>query len=596
MVSRQTDTETTETRFYKYGLVPIGHVPEEAISELWRANRLWNSLVDIHRESRDAFDEARCEAHPAYGEIKEIWDKADALVDQAYDSKRTARMQAGTRDTSHPLVRDAVNEINKLKRRRADIYAELKPIRDKANKLVDRQTLTRTFNEAVNAATRTENSGLYSATADEVSKNFKNARERSFKTGGKLRHHRFDGTGFFAFRFRRKAAKVDGVYFHELFQGNKEAAQRFTFTGLDDTRRKPRPRLRATLAGGRKMSERVIQQFDVIYHRPIPENAQINNGKIIRSRTGDRFTWHLVLTVKTSRQNRIEIDHSYAVGIDLGFRATETSVQVATIHFGSLDMKPEAILAPPEMVKALQRVEDLKSTLDDAATELGQVITPILKRQPLDETHPKFRLWESAAKLPRNVTLSSETAYKLSRWLLWDPDALPKDAATEIREWWKAYSRRYREHYNLRAKQLRNRKHFYRQMASELVALKRLIVLEDINLSKFAEARDRDTNLNNTARAQRFTVSPSEFRNAVINAATREGIPFVKVPPQYTSKTCSACGFLNKALKAEKEWVCPECGAVHDRDENAAIDIARKGKIYFEKRKKEEEKDPRASE
>lgn len=52
MVSRQTDKDVTEVRVYKYGLVPIGYLPEEAISELWRANNLWNSLVVLHNKSR----------------------------------------------------------------------------------------------------------------------------------------------------------------------------------------------------------------------------------------------------------------------------------------------------------------------------------------------------------------------------------------------------------------------------------------------------------------------------------------------------------------------------------------------------------------
>ena len=55
MVSRQTDSESTETRVYKYGIVPIGEVSEEAVEELWRANKLWNSLVDIHNKSREEF-------------------------------------------------------------------------------------------------------------------------------------------------------------------------------------------------------------------------------------------------------------------------------------------------------------------------------------------------------------------------------------------------------------------------------------------------------------------------------------------------------------------------------------------------------------
>ena len=41
-----------------------------------------------------------------------------------------------------------------------------------------------------------------------------------------------------------------------------------------------------------------------------------------------------------------------------------------------------------------------------------------------------------------------------------------------------------------------------------------------------------------------------------------------------SSKTCSSCGHKKKdlALK-DREWVCPECGTVHDRDFNAAVNL-----------------------
>ena len=159
-----------------------------------------------------------------------------------------------------------------------------------------------------------------------------------------------------------------------------------------------------------------------------------------------------------------------------------------------------------------------------------------------------------------------------------------------ISNWWSGFSRRYRELHNLRAKQLLNRKHFYRQVASELVARRELIVLEEIDLSVFAEVRDRDNALSNKARAQRVLASPSEFRDAIINAANREKVPYVSVPPQYTSKTCSACGHLHKELKSEKAWTCPACGVIHDRDENAVRNIASLGKSYFEKSKKEKKR------
>jgi len=41
-----------------------------------------------------------------------------------------------------------------------------------------------------------------------------------------------------------------------------------------------------------------------------------------------------------------------------------------------------------------------------------------------------------------------------------------------------------------------------------------------------------------------------------------------------SSKTCSDCGHVLAALPlAVREWVCPVCGSVHDRDENASINL-----------------------
>ena len=40
-----------------------------------------------------------------------------------------------------------------------------------------------------------------------------------------------------------------------------------------------------------------------------------------------------------------------------------------------------------------------------------------------------------------------------------------------------------------------------------------------------------------------------------------------------SSKTCSACGTVNADLKRERMWICPNCGARHDRNLNAAINL-----------------------
>jgi len=62
--------------------------------------------------------------------------------------------------------------------------------------------------------------------------------------------------------------------------------------------------------------------------------------------------------------------------------------------------------------------------------------------------------------------------------------------------------------------------------------------------------------------------------------ATKYGTVVKKVDRFYASShICSACNekLDRKLLKSERSWKCPFCGAIHDRDENAAINIKGQG-------------------
>lgn len=57
--------------------------------------------------------------------------------------------------------------------------------------------------------------------------------------------------------------------------------------------------------------------------------------------------------------------------------------------------------------------------------------------------------------------------------------------------------------------------------------------------------------------------------------AERYGKSTVRVDRFFpSSKMCSCCGYVVSALPLQiREWGCPECGAIHDRDLNAALNI-----------------------
>lgn len=67
-----------------------------------------------------------------------------------------------------------------------------------------------------------------------------------------------------------------------------------------------------------------------------------------------------------------------------------------------------------------------------------------------------------------------------------------------------------------------------------------------------------------------------EFRRQLeYKAGQRGGLVVVADRWFPSSKTCSACGSVQKKMPLSvRQWICPDCGASHNRDENAARNLA----------------------
>jgi putative transposase len=109
-------------------------------------------------------------------------------------------------------------------------------------------------------------------------------------------------------------------------------------------------------------------------------------------------------------------------------------------------------------------------------------------------------------------------------------------------------------------------------------ANKDAVILERLKGIRYAHQKG---NGEGKAGRRRIALWPFRKLQSYIEYKARwAGVPIEYVSAAYTSKTCHLCGFINRKLKlTERSWLCPHCGAVLDRDLNAAINIARRGKI-----------------
>ena len=71
-----------------------------------------------------------------------------------------------------------------------------------------------------------------------------------------------------------------------------------------------------------------------------------------------------------------------------------------------------------------------------------------------------------------------------------------------------------------------------------------------------------------------------KFKTTLQNKALQNDKNVVLIGRYYpSSKTCSKCGYIHNGLKLkDRHWQCPNCGANHDRDFNAALNILYEGR------------------
>jgi putative transposase len=115
----------------------------------------------------------------------------------------------------------------------------------------------------------------------------------------------------------------------------------------------------------------------------------------------------------------------------------------------------------------------------------------------------------------------------------------------------------------------RQRRDFQHKTALQLVCHYDVISLEDLPVANLVQNHHLAKSISDAGWAQ--------FRTLLEGKAAYAGRRVVAVPPAYTSQDCSGCGVRVQKSLSVRTQVCPSCGLVLDRDENAAINIQRAG-------------------
>lgn len=548
-MKRQPSDDSIQTIVYSYGTVPSRVAPvrneEAALAQLRLANRLWNMLVEI--------DQARV---ARYAEIMrdERSDRIAALTEEINGLRDEIQAKRKEARKLRVPVGDAPERIKALIEERKRLFEEAR---------------------ASSAARHEERREQLDALALDGAERIKRARQQAAAEGlfwgtyndvvqradagrklGKLKFHRFAGTGTLTAQIMGGAiVSRCAPGGHQFFQVDPETpGQRWRYARIRISSVERAP---------------VWLEIPIVLHRDMPPAGMIKSVSATRRVVAGQVRWQLNVTLNQPAP-ALKTEGG-VIAIDIGWRQLDHGGVRVAYWTDDAGGRGEVVV-PERDLEAVAQSATLRSHVDRDRDEFLPALVEWLAGQELPEEWQERSAHIAQWRSPERVAA-------LVRW--WAAARLPGDeeiyrAACAWRSRFLHLNHWRRNHEEQIRARIRER---YRIFAKQTAERYGRVVIEDFNLRRVAmlpapEQKEDERPEAHGSRSSRQSVSPSEFRGALVNACRRLGTSVVKLPARNTTRKCHLCGY-EKAWDAAEAILhaCAGCGRTWDQDYNAAVNL-----------------------
>lgn len=565
---------------YKFGLLPPTTNADLVNEQMYLRHKYYNNSVALENEKRKELCAVDAQISPVIAALELEIEQIDNLIDSFKNEIGKKHSAAQSKITS----KEDKDNLKKYKAQRKELFVKLKSLKiqlkDDPERKAKLTALIEQYKSKVNSLRK--DSDLYWGTYLLVDDAIEAASKSVKQLSKSLRFKSWNGDGQIGVR-SMPTTKYVGM--NEVFDNNCSVLQidpidsEVYNLSRGERKRATRSMVRVRLGSIEGAKKPLFATFPIILHRPIPPNSRFKRASISRKIFASKVEWTIEITIEVNdaliHNDNQCVQKEKAVAIDIGWRKIEENL-FRIITWRDTNNNVGFINLPKHICAKLQKVDDLKSIRSNNFNKAKEMLNEFIKNNKaiLPEEFVKdcayLSQWRAIAKLSRLIRKWAKNRFENDSEIY---DILEKWRYHDFHLWnWET---------NQRRSVLRERKEFYRKLASELNKKYENVVMEDFNLAEKVARKpsvESNENDNETARANRFKAAPSTFRLAI--DLCFKGV-IIKINPVNTSKIHYACGSLEN-IGSDLIHTCSCCEKIYDRDDNATFNILKLGLLEIE--------------